>query len=117
MLSFLPRICYSSRDERGLESQIQSHHLSQSIIIIIIIFFKKEDDFINRNAFSEKKERKIFLGKDLAENIKGAGTIVHWTCAHSRRREVAWPRWSSSLYFTTMVPKATPLHYISKLYL
>jgi len=67
MLSFLPRICYSSRDERGLESQIQSHHLSQSIIIIIIIiiiiFFKKEDDFVNRNAFSEKKERKNFWAK------------------------------------------------------
>jgi len=69
----------------------------------------KKDDFVNRNAFSEKKERKNFWAKILQKiSREQGGTIVHWTCAHSRRREVAWPRWSSSLYLTTMVHKATP---------
>jgi len=85
--SFLPRICYSSRDERGLESQIQSHHLSQSIIIIIIIIiFLKKDDFVNRNAFSEKKERKDFWAKILQKiSREQGGTVVHWTCARAKR--------------------------------
>jgi hypothetical protein len=51
-----------------------------------IFFLKKKDDFVNRNAFSEKKERKNFWAKILQKiSREQGGTVVHWTCARAKR--------------------------------